>query len=189
VEIPPVPSVEPQPRQRKRAVRSATRKASPFVIGPGDGIAVPLARLGAVQKVCAHMTEGHLAILEHTLPPRHLSAPLHRHSREDELSFVVAGTMGVMLGSEVVTAGAGTYVLKPRGQWHTFWNAGDSELRSIELIMPAGLEDCFERLAPMLSGAAPPGREAILRVAAEYGIEFDFASVGRICRRFGLSPW
>ena len=188
MEPPPVTRAELHARRRIRAVQTA-RKASPFVIEPGDGVAVPLARLGAVQKVCAHMTEGHLAILEHTLPPRHLSAPLHRHSREDELSFVVSGTMGVMLGSEVVTVGAGTYVLKPRGQWHTFWNAGDIELRSVELIMPAGLEDCFERLAPMLSGPVPPSREAISHAAAEYGIEFDFASVGRICRRFGLSPW
>ena len=172
-----------------RLVSAGITAVAPGVIRPGEGVAVPLARLGAVQKVRAQMTEGQLAILEHTLPPRHLSAPLHRHSREDEVSFVVSGAMGIILGDEAVTAGPGTYVLKPRGQWHTFWNAGDTELRSIELILPAGLEQCFERLAPMLSGAVPPSREAMVRAAAEYGIEFDFDSVGHLCRRFGLSPW
>src|SRR5215470_583028 len=78
--------------------------------------------------------------------PRHLAAPLHRHNREDEYSFVLEGRMGALLGDDVVEAGPGDLVYKPRGQWHTFWNAGDSECRILEIISPAGFEKFFEEL-------------------------------------------
>ena len=55
-----------------------------------------------------------------------LVAPLHRHTREDEYSFVLEGRMGALLGDEVVYAEAGDLAFKPGNQWHTFWNAGDS---------------------------------------------------------------
>ena len=76
--------------------------------------------------------------------------------------------MGVLLGDQVVTAGVGSYVIKRRGQWHTAWNAGRSQLRFMELIVPGGVEDCFERLAPMLSAGVAPPRAVLARVAAEY---------------------
>jgi mannose-6-phosphate isomerase-like protein (cupin superfamily) len=159
----------------------------PFVVQPGEGLDAPLAKLGTVHKVPAFVTEGRLAIVEHTLPAKALAAPVHRHSREDELSIVLEGTIGALLGEDVVTAGAGAYVLKPRGQWHTFWNAGDTPLRFIELIIPGGFDGYFARLSPLLQAAGTPDFAAIQSLAAEYGIEFDFDSVPRVCERFGLT--
>lgn len=160
----------------------------PFVVGPGEGIDAPLARLGTIHKVPSGATRGRVAIVEHTLPARSLATPLHRHTREDELSIVLEGTMGAMLGDEVVIAEAGAYVLKPSHQWHAFWNAGDTPLRFIELLLPGGFEDYFARLSPMLRRAGDqPNPAAIESLAAEFGIEFDFASVPKLCERFGLT--
>jgi mannose-6-phosphate isomerase-like protein (cupin superfamily) len=165
----------------------ATPISLPFTVGPGEGLDAPLARLGTVHKVPSHVTEGRVAIVEHTLPPKALAAPLHRHSREDELSIVLEGRIGARLGADVVVAGAGSYVLKPRGQWHTFWNAGPEQLRFIELILPGGFDGYFERLAPLLRAAGGPQPAAIQGLAAEYGIEFDFESVPRLCAEFDLT--
>ena len=85
------------------------------------------------------------------MAPRALAAPLHRHTREDEYSYVVKGRMGALLGDDVVYAEAGDLVYKPRNQWHTFWNAGDEPCHILEIISPAG----FERL---LQGALGHGR-------------------------------
>ena len=172
------------------ASRAATQSVVielPFVVPPGGGMDAPLAQLGTIHKIPSYATEGRVAIVEHTLPPRALAAPLHRHSREDELSIVLTGTIGAQLGQDVVSAGAGSYVLKPRGQWHTFWNAGDEELRFIELLIPGGFEGYFARLSPMLEAAGVPDPAAIQSLAAEYGIEFDFASVPVLCARHGLT--
>lgn len=159
----------------------------PYLVGPGEGLDLPLARLGTLHKVPAQVTDGRLAIVEHTLPPRHLAAPLHRHSREDELSIVLRGQLGAMLGGDLVIAPAGAYVFKPRHQWHTFWNAGDTELHFIELLLPGGFDGYFARLSPLLGAAGGPDPEAIQSLAGEYGIEFDFDSVPELCAKLGLS--
>ena len=123
----------------------------PYVVNPGEGLDAPLGHLGTVHKVPAYVTEGRLAVVEHTLAPKRLATPLHRHSREDELSIVVSGRLGAKLGDNVVTAEAGAYVLKPRGQWHASWNAGDTELRVIELLIPGGFDAYFQWLSSLLN--------------------------------------
>ena len=158
----------------------------PYLVEPSDGLDAPIGRLGTIHKVPAYVTEGRLAAVEHTLPPKHLAAPLHRHSREDELSVVLSGRMGAQLGSDVVAAGPGTYVFKPRGQWHTFWNAGSGELRFIELLIPGGVDAYFQWLSSLLVSGRPPDRAASTALAAEYGLELDFDSVPTLCARFGL---
>ena len=54
--------------------------------------------------------------------------------------------MGALLGDDVVEAGPGDLVFKPRNQWHTFWNAGDEPCRILEIISPAGFERFFQEL-------------------------------------------
>jgi hypothetical protein len=78
-------------------------------------------------------------------------------------------------------------VLKPRGQWHTFWNAGDTELRFIELLIPGGFDAYFQWLSALLTSGEPPNQAAIQTLAAEYGLEFDFESVAELCERFDLT--
>jgi mannose-6-phosphate isomerase-like protein (cupin superfamily) len=158
----------------------------PFVVRPGEGLETPLGQLATVQKLPEFLADGRLAIVEHALPPWHLAAPLHRHSREDELSIVVAGQLGARLGDAVVVAGPATYVLKPRGQWHTFWNAGSTELRFIEVLIPGGVEGYFTRLSALLSAHRAPTAGELQHLASEYGIEFDFDSVAPLCEQFGL---
>ena len=159
----------------------------PYVVHSGGGLAAPLARLGTLHKISSTITAGRLAAIEHRLPPRQLGLPLHRHWREDELSIVFAGTLGALLDEHEVLADAGAYLWKPRGQWHTFWNAGDSELRFIDVLIPGGLEGYFRILSQLLAADGSPEPAAIDRLAEEYGIEFDFQQTGRICSQFGLS--
>src|SRR5690242_17292138 len=158
----------------------------PYVVEPADGLDAPIGRLGTVHKVPAYVTEGRLAAVEHTLPPHHLAAPLHRHSREDELSIVLSGQFGAQLGDDVIVAGPGSYVLQPRGQWHTFWNAGDTQLRFIELLIPGGFDAYFQWLSSLLASGEPPDECEIRALAAEYGLEFDLHSVRELCERHGL---
>jgi len=163
-----------------------TSLVHPFVVRPGEGLDTPLGQLATVHKLPESLADGRLAIVEHALPPWQLAAPLHRHSREDELSIVLAGQLGARLGDEVVIAGPATYVLKPRGQWHTFWNAGATELRFIEVLIPGEVESYFTRLSALLGGHRAPTAGDLQFLASEYGIEFDFDSVAPLCEQFGL---
>src|SRR5579864_5466369 len=116
------------------------------VIGPAGGRLGWLGALGVRFMIPGADSEGGFSLVEHPVAPRALAAPLHRHSREDEFSYVLRGRVGAKLGDEVVVAGPGDLVYKPRGQWHTFWNAGDEEASLLEIISPAGFERYFEEL-------------------------------------------
>jgi mannose-6-phosphate isomerase-like protein (cupin superfamily) len=126
---------------------------------------------------------GLVALVEQILAPRVLAAPLHRHSREDEYSLVLEGRLGVYQDDEEVIAAPGDIVFKPRGHWHTFWNAGEGQLRVLEVIAPSGLEQLFRRLAE-------PGGEydasTLPALAAEYGCEVDFERTMPLVERHGL---
>ena len=98
-------------------------------------------------------TGGGFSLVEHPIPPRTLVAPLHRHSREDEYSFVLEGRMGAILGDDVIYAETGEFAFKPRDQWHTFWNPDDSPCRILEIISPGGFEHFFDQLAALMSSA------------------------------------
>jgi mannose-6-phosphate isomerase-like protein (cupin superfamily) len=159
----------------------------PYVVGPGEGLHAPLGSLASIHKAPSYVTDGQIAVVEHTLPGHQLAAPLHRHSREDELTIVLDGRLGVLLGDHVVDAEPGSYVYKPRGQWHTLWNAGDEPLRFIELLIPGGVDEYFQQISSMLQAASAPDPAVVRRMAAEYGIEFDFESVPSLCNRFGVT--
>jgi mannose-6-phosphate isomerase-like protein (cupin superfamily) len=130
---------------------------------------------------------GGFSLVEHPMPPHALGAPLHRHSREDEYTFVIEGRVGALLGEETVYGEAGDLIFKPRGQWHTFWNAGARPARILEIISPGGFEGYFAQLAELLSHGGPPDPVATAQVAAGYGLELDIESVPRLVEQYGLS--
>ena len=69
---------------------------------------------------------------------------VHKHSREDEYSFVLEGRMGALLGDDVVYAEVGDLAFKPRDQWHTFWTPATSPDGIPEIISPGGFEHFFD---------------------------------------------
>ena len=110
---------------------------------------------------------------------------MHRHSHEDECSFVIEGRIGAKLGEDVVEAGPGDYIFKPRGQWHTFWNAGDEPARFLEIITPAGFEEYFAELPKLFSGGMPD-MTGLNVLASRFGLEIDPMSIQPLVERFNL---
>jgi mannose-6-phosphate isomerase-like protein (cupin superfamily) len=153
------------------------------IVGPADGKAGTLAAIGVRFMIDAEEADGRFSLVEHPMPPRALAAPLHRHSREDEYSFVLEGRMGALLGDELVYAQPGDLVFKPRDQWHTFWNASDEPCRILEIISPGGFEAYFDELVEVRD---PPTPESIAPIAARYGLEMKFESVPELVREYGL---
>lgn len=134
---------------------------------------------------------GLISLVEHGLGPRILAAPIHRHSREDEYSLVLEGRLGVFQDGAEVVAEAGELVFKPRGHWHTFWNAsGDSPLRILELIAPGGIEQLFRRLGEPGTGydleTGDYDPQVLPAMAAEYGCAVDFEATMPLVERHQL---
>jgi quercetin dioxygenase-like cupin family protein len=154
-------------------------------LGPNHGEAGFLGSIGVRFMIGGADSDGSFSLVEHPMSARALAAPLHRHSREDEYSYVVEGRVGALLGEDVVLGGPGDLIFKPRGQWHTFWNAGDEPARLLEIISPAGFEGYFAELVA-LGGSTRADPQARAELSARYGLEVDPGSVPDLLERFGL---
>ena len=155
------------------------------VVGPQDGKAGFLGSIGVRFMIDGDEAGERFSLVEHPMGPRALAAPLHRHHREDEYSYVLSGRMGALLGDEVLEAGPGDLVFKPRNQWHTFWNAGDEPCRILEIISPAGFERFFAELAD-LGGVAQTDPQVMGELCARYELEMDPDSVPGLVERFDV---
>jgi mannose-6-phosphate isomerase-like protein (cupin superfamily) len=155
------------------------------VVGPTDGKSGFLGSIGVRFMIDGDEAGGDFSLVEHPMPPRALAAPLHRHNREDEYSYVLEGRMGALLGDDVLEAGPGDLVFKPRGEWHTFWNAGEEPARILEIIAPAGFERFFDELVEM-GGVAEAAPETMAELCGRYELDMDPESVPGLLERFDL---
>lgn len=128
------------------------------------------------------MTGGRCAVVQHLFAPHALAAPMHRHRNEDEFTFVLSGRIGAISDDVELTAGPGDLIVKPRGQWHTFWNPGDEPAAVLEVITPGGLEELFRRIVE-IGGPEP---DMLGPLAAEFGCEIDIEATRVLGRRHRL---
>ena len=164
---------------------TATTKTGVKIVSPDEDRDGFLGSIGVRFLIDGDETGERFSLVEHPMSPRALAAPIHRHTREDEYSFVLEGRMGALLGDDIVEAGPGDLVFKPRNQWHTFWNAGDEPCRILEIISPAGFEDFFRELSDM-GGAIKADPDEVQALGARYGLDFKLDSVSELVERFGL---
>ena len=155
------------------------------VVGPTDGKAGFLGSIGARFVIDGDETSDRFSLVEHPMSAHALAAPLHRHHNEDEYSFVIEGRMGALLGDEHLEAGPGDLVHKPRGQWHTFWNAGDEPCRILEIISPAGFERFFAELID-LGGVSQAGPAQLGELCERFALDMNPDSVPELIQRFGV---
>lgn len=155
------------------------------VLGPGQGRIGFLGSIGVRFMIDGLESGGGFSLIEHPMSPKALAAPIHRHAREDEYSFVLEGSVGALLGDEVLVGKPGDLIFKPRNQWHTFWNAGDTPARILEIIAPAGFEKFFGELDDL--GGVTNVEPAVLGALCQrYGLEMKPESVPDLLGRFGL---
>jgi mannose-6-phosphate isomerase-like protein (cupin superfamily) len=155
------------------------------IVRPTEGKEGFLGTIGVRFLIDGSEASERFSLIEHPMSPRALAAPLHLHTHEDEYSFVLQGRMGALLGDDVVEAGPGDLVFKPRNQWHTFWNAGDEPCRILEIISPAGFERFFAELVDM-GGVTQAHPEAFAQLADRYGLKVQPETVPELLERFGL---
>ncbi len=144
----------------------------------GRSDAEAIAFLGEVLtiRLTSDQTDGTVAVIEHLLP-RGTATPLHLHSYENELFYVIVGQITVWTDGEHTQATAGDLVWLPRGNAHAF-RVDSDRARVLGLSVPAGHEQFF-RLAgePTAEfnldtiGSALPDMDRMAAAAAAAGVE------------------
>jgi mannose-6-phosphate isomerase-like protein (cupin superfamily) len=141
---------------------------SAIVVLPGEGESALDGFV--VFKLASQVTQGSIAILEHHLVPELLAGPPHIHPHEDEISYILEGTVTVQLGDKVIDAPPGTIVFKPRHVLHAFWNQGTASARLLEIITLGGFEGYFRELHSLAAGSTPSDLDKIIALAQNHGL-------------------
>ena len=113
--------------------------AADLLVTPGAG---ETTASDMVIKFRSGLLGGDFSIMEGVVRPGELLAP-HTHEHEDQAVYVIDGELEFEVGGADglrFSAGAGSYVLKPRGISHGFWNVKDTTVRYIELSGRSGFE-------------------------------------------------
>jgi quercetin dioxygenase-like cupin family protein len=134
----------------------------------------------AVGSVCLSGvdTGGAYCLLEMALAPG-IKVPRHTHTREDEVYFVLAGELEVIVGDEMFILRAGDTLMAPRNIPHQLRNSGDVENHYLLVFSPSGFEEFLKATAvPAANDAVAPTTPPTIPVAGvferarDFGIQF-----------------
>ena len=102
--------------------------------------------------------------------PPGAGVPPHVHEREDEVFYLEAGELEVLLGTETLHLKAGDSAFLPRGVPHAWKVVSAETARFLLVVTPAGLENLFRELSALPPG--PPDGAVLGEIAARHGIHF-----------------
>jgi mannose-6-phosphate isomerase-like protein (cupin superfamily) len=132
---------------------AGSRKA--IVLAPGEGRKYAMGRINAVFKADGEETASRYAISEWWLEPHTQGPGAHAHP-EDDIFFVIAGTMSMLVGDEWIHAEQGAFVLVPGGVTHDFENRGDVRAGVLNFSVPGEFEPHMPSIAEWFE-RNPPG--------------------------------
>ena len=111
----------------------------PIVLAPGEGRAYPMGRISAVFKADAAESDSRYAISEWWLDAHTQGPGAHAHP-EDDIFYVVEGTMSFLVAQTWIDAPRGAFVLVPGGVTHDFENRGAVRAGVLNLSIPGPFE-------------------------------------------------
>ena len=154
------------------AVQSQHGAFSPVLLRPQDGTRAKIGGNRVQFKLTRKHTGGAFATLEGNLAPGYMGAPPHRHKGIDEIARVLDGELTILVEDEIFRVSAGGWHLRPRGQVHSFWNAGSRPVRFIEMYLPGAHEAYMRDLAALLARNSQPPPAELDALAKSHDIEF-----------------
>ncbi len=127
----------------------------PVVLAPGEGRAYPMGSIAAIFKADAGETAHQYSISEWWLEPYSKGPGRHEHP-EDNVFYVLAGTMSVLVGTEWIDASTGTFILIPSNVAHDFENRASERAGMLAFVAPGDFEEEMPGIAEWFA-ENPPG--------------------------------
>jgi mannose-6-phosphate isomerase-like protein (cupin superfamily) len=124
----------------------SSSKRAPVVVGPGEGRKYPMGPLAAVFKADGGETKKKYSISEWWLDPYTRGPGAHQHE-EDDVFYVLEGTMSFFVGGEWIDASKGSLVIAPGGTPHDFENRTSQRAGALNVSVPGDFEPQMEGIA------------------------------------------
>ena len=156
-------------------------------VGPSEGEATGFRRR-LIAKLRADDVADAIFVMESRVAPGDIVAP-HTHIHEDECAYVVSGQLRFEVGPRIFDAPAGSYVVKPRGVSHAFYNPGPEHAHTIEIHTPGGIDRYYAEMDAVWADATldeAAKLAASADVQARHGILYAPDGLTAFKRRLGL---
>jgi quercetin dioxygenase-like cupin family protein len=111
-----------------------------------------------------------MGMFELTIPPGSNVPPPHSHSNNEELVYVLEGTLRYTVGSDTRDLARGQSMHTPRGTVHAFSNPFDSVARALIVLSPDIGAQYFKDVAAVVNAGGPPDKAALVAVMSRYGL-------------------
>lgn len=117
-----------------------------IVLGPDQGRAYPCRPMRAVFKADGEETGSRYSVSEWWVDPhKHGSGP-HSHEANEELFYVVEGTMSFLVGDKWTVCPRGSFLRIPAGVTHDFRNDTDAPACVLNVFLPGGFEESMPQI-------------------------------------------
>jgi quercetin dioxygenase-like cupin family protein len=155
-----------------------------ILVEPQGGLAHSALGINAVVKIRGSQTSGAFSIVDMSLPAGFFVPP-HVHERTEEVSYILEGELGALVGEEELRAGPGSFVIRPKGVVHALWSANGRSVRVLDMYTPAGFEAFGEELAKRFA-SAPPTFEQVAEVGRRHDVRFLPELAPRLIQKYSL---
>jgi len=138
----------------------------------GVPVAQAIIRLGAIEiRYLQEATEGcQMGCFEMRVPPNSNVPPPHSHSSNEELVYVLEGTLRYTVGSETRDLRPGDSMATPRGEVHAFSNPHADVARALVINTPDIGSQYFREVAPIVNRGGPPDKAALVAIMHKFGL-------------------
>ena len=111
-----------------------------------------------------------LGMFELTVPPASNVPPPHSHSNNEEIVYVLEGTLRYTVGSDTRDLVPGQSMQTPKGTVHAFSNPSGSVARALIVMSPDIGAQYFKDIAAVVNSGRPPDKSALMGVMSRYGL-------------------
>lgn len=136
------------------STQDSSQKRTALYLPPGEGRSYPMGRISAVFKADGDETQNGYSISEWWLEPHTQGPGAHSHA-EDDIFYVIEGTMSVLIGDRWVDAPRGSFVLVPGGTTHDFQNRSSERAGLLNLAIPGEFEPEMPAIAEWFAENPP----------------------------------
>ena len=111
-----------------------------------------------------------MGFFEMRVPPGSIVPPPHSHPANEELVYVLEGTLRYTVGSETRDLRAGDFMATPRGTVHAFSNPHAVEARALVINTPDIGPQYFREVAAIVNAGGPPDRAKLMATMKSFGL-------------------
>ena len=111
-----------------------------------------------------------LGMFELTVPPGSNVPPPHSHTNNEEIVYVLEGTLRYTVGDDTRDLSPGETMRTPKGAVHGFSNPFGGVARALITMAPDVGARYFEDVASVMKAGGPPDKAALVAVMSRYGL-------------------